>query len=103
VIQATEGKVKISHDRYETSTPVCQPTTPTLKIPIATTKVSDAGIGFAGILTIGRKLVSSDRSSYRRNEGGFEELNVSAKSEKEQGQMRICLVYYMQDGREPQE
>jgi len=71
-IQATEGNVKISHDRYATSTLICQFTTPTLKISTVTTKVSDTGRGSVDNPTTGRKPVSIDRSSYRRTKGGFE-------------------------------
>jgi hypothetical protein len=35
-IQVTEGKVKIPHNRYASSTPACQLTTPALKIPFTT-------------------------------------------------------------------
>jgi hypothetical protein len=56
-------------------------TATTLKISIATTKVSDAGRGSAGSPTTGRKPVSTDRPNHRGTEGGFEELNVSAKPE----------------------
>jgi hypothetical protein len=47
-------KVKIPYDLYAASTPFFQLTTPTLKIPITTTKVSDAGKGSTGSLAIGR-------------------------------------------------
>ena len=78
-IQATERKVEISHDRYETQALVCQFIITTLKISIATTKVSDIGRGFVGIPATGRKPISKDKSSHRRDEGGFEELNFLAK------------------------
>jgi hypothetical protein len=71
-IQATEGKVKISHDRYAASTPVCQFTNPTLKISFTTTKILDEGRGSVGSLTTGRKLVPIDRPNYLRTERGFE-------------------------------
>jgi hypothetical protein len=68
----TEGKVKISHDRYATSTPICQLIDPTLKISIATTEVLDTGRGSVDKFAIGRKPVPANRSNYRRIEGGFE-------------------------------
>jgi hypothetical protein len=80
-IQATEGKVKISHDRYATSTPICQLTATTLKIPIVVTEFPDAGRGSTGSHATGRKLVSTDIPSYQRTEGGYKELNVLAKPE----------------------
>ena len=70
-------KVKIPYDRYAASTPVCQLTTPTLKISIMTIEVSDAGRGFAGSLAIGRESVLADGTAYRRIEGGSEELKIS--------------------------
>jgi hypothetical protein len=74
-------KVKIPYDRHATSTPVCQLTTPTLKISLTTIEVSDAHRGSVGSLIIGRKPVPTNRPSYRRAEGGFEEFNISAESE----------------------
>jgi hypothetical protein len=74
-------KVKIPYDRYAAPTPVCQLTTPTLKISITTTEVSDAGRGSAGSLAIGRESVPADGPDYRRTEGGSEELNISAEPE----------------------
>jgi hypothetical protein len=41
-IQTTKGKTIIPYDRDATSTPVCQLTTPTLKISLTTTKILDA-------------------------------------------------------------
>jgi hypothetical protein len=61
--------------------PVCQLTTPTLKISITTTEVSDAGKGSVGILAIGRVSVLAYGPGYRRTEGGSEELNISAEPE----------------------
>jgi hypothetical protein len=77
----TKGKVKISHDRYETPTLVCQFTSPTLKISIATTEVLDASRGSAGSLATRRKPVPADRPSYQITEGGSEKINVLAKLE----------------------
>jgi hypothetical protein len=57
-------KVKIPYDQYAASTPIFQPTTPTLKIPITTTEVSDVGKGSTGNLTIGREPVPTNGPSY---------------------------------------
>jgi hypothetical protein len=78
----TEGKIEISHDRYATQAPVCQFITTTLKISIATTKVSDTGKCSVGSLVTRRKPISKDRSSHRRVEGGYEELNIPSKLEQ---------------------
>jgi hypothetical protein len=74
-------KVKIPYDQYVASVPTCQHTTPTLKISIKTTEVSDAVRGSARNLAIGRELVPADGLGYRRTEGGPEELNISAEPE----------------------
>jgi hypothetical protein len=60
---------------------VFQLTTPTLKISITTTEVSDADRGSIGSLSIGRELVPADGPGYRRTEGRFEEINILAKPE----------------------
>jgi hypothetical protein len=60
----TERKVEISHDRYASHAPIRQFTATTLKIPIATTKVSNKGGGFVGSPAIGRKPISVDGSSH---------------------------------------
>ena len=73
-----EGKVKISHDRYAASAPICQLTTPTLKISITTIEVSGVGRDSAGNLAIGRESVPVDGPGYRRTKRGSKELNISA-------------------------
>jgi hypothetical protein len=85
-IQATEGKVEISHNRYATQAHVHQFIATTLKIPITTTKVPDIGRGSAGSPATGRKPISVDRSNHRRDKGGFEELNIPTKPKQKQGQ-----------------
>ena len=64
MIQAIKRKVKIPYERYSTLTPICQLTTPTLKISITTTKVLDAGRGSAGSLAIRRESVLADKPDY---------------------------------------
>jgi hypothetical protein len=76
-----KGKTKIAYDQDESSTPVCQLTTPTLKISPMTKEVLDTGRGFAGNLAIGREPIPTDRPNYQRTEGGFEEFNVSDELE----------------------
>ena len=78
----TEGKFKISHDRYATSTLVCQLTTPTLKISITTKEFSDAGRGSVGSLAIGRESIPVDGLDDQRTERGYEELNISMNQNK---------------------
>jgi hypothetical protein len=80
-IQAIERKVKIPYDRYATSTPIFQLTTPTLKISVMTIKVLDACRGSVGSLAIGRESVLVDGPGYRRTKGGPKELKVSAEAE----------------------
>ena len=80
-IQRTERKVKIHYDRYATLKPICQFTTPTLKISFTTTEVSDTGRGSAGSLATGREPIPAYIPIYRRIEGGFEESNILAKPE----------------------
>jgi hypothetical protein len=63
-IQATEGKVKITHDRYEALTPVCHLIALALKIPIATIEISDTGRGSAGSPATGRKPVPANGPNY---------------------------------------
>jgi hypothetical protein len=75
-IQATERKAKIPYDKYATSKPVCQFTTPTLKISFTTTKFLDIGRGSVGNLATRREPVPTDGPKYQRNEGGFEEPNI---------------------------
>jgi hypothetical protein len=53
---------------------------PHLKYPLRQQKFQ-TGRGSAGSPATRRKSVSADRPSYRRTEGGFEELNISAKPE----------------------
>jgi hypothetical protein len=60
-------------------TPICQLTTPTLKIPFTIKKNSDVGKGSVGSLATGREPVIADRSSDRGIEGGFEESNISVE------------------------
>jgi hypothetical protein len=74
-------KVKIPYDRYTTSTPVCQLTTPTLKISITIAEVSDAGKGPTSSLAIGRESVPADGPGYRRTKGESEELNILVELE----------------------
>jgi hypothetical protein len=74
-------KVKIPYDRYATSTPICQLTTPTLKISITTIEVSDIGRGSPGSLAIGRESVSAYGPGYRRAKRGSEELNILVEPE----------------------
>jgi hypothetical protein len=77
----TKREVKIPHDRYATSAHVYQLTTPRLKVPTMTTKVSYTSRGFTGSLAIRRESVSPYRPNYQRTERGSEELNISAKLE----------------------
>ena len=56
-IQVTKGKTKIPYDRDATSTPVCQLTTPKLKISILTIEVSDTGEGSTDNLATRRESV----------------------------------------------
>jgi len=44
-----------------------------------TKKVSDAGRGSVGSLVTGRESVPTDGHGYQINEGGYEELNISAE------------------------
>jgi hypothetical protein len=74
-------EVKIPYGQDETSTPVCQLTTLTLKISTMTKEVLDTSRGFAGSLAIGRELVPADGPDYRRTERGSEELNISVELE----------------------
>jgi hypothetical protein len=67
-----KGKLKYLMNEMQHQTLVCQFTTPTIKISIVTTKISDPGRGSAGSLATGRKPVPANRPSYRRTEGGFE-------------------------------
>ena len=76
-----EGKDKVCHEIYASQESICQFTSTTLEIPLATTKISNPGRGSAGIPTIGRESISEDRSIHRRVEGGSEELNILAKPE----------------------
>jgi hypothetical protein len=46
-----------------------------------TIEVSDVDRGSAGNPAIGKKPVSTDRSTYLRSKGGFEELNVPTQPE----------------------
>jgi hypothetical protein len=64
---------------------VRQFTITTVKIPIMETKVSDMGKGSLGSPTTGIKPISANRSSHQRTKGGFEELNIPAKLEQNQG------------------
>jgi hypothetical protein len=60
----TKGKTKIPYDREATSTPVCQLTTPTLKISLTTTKISYTDRGSAGSLATGREPIPIDGPNY---------------------------------------
>jgi hypothetical protein len=60
----TEGEVKIPYGRDATSSLVFQITTPTPKISLTITEISNIGRGFAGILATGRELVPADRPIY---------------------------------------
>jgi hypothetical protein len=46
-----------------------------------TTEISNAGRGSEGSLATRRKPVPTDRPSYRRTEGGFEESHIPAEPE----------------------
>jgi hypothetical protein len=63
-VQVTKRKTKMPYDQDATLAPVCQLTTPTLKISPMTTEISNVGRGFAGNLTTGREPVPVDRPSY---------------------------------------
>jgi hypothetical protein len=77
----TKRKVKIPHDRDATSAHFYQLTTPRLKVPTTTTKVSDTSRGFIDSLAIRRESVSPYEPDYQRTKRGSEELNISAKPE----------------------
>jgi hypothetical protein len=99
----TKGKTKIPYDGYATSTPVFQLTTPTLKISLTKTKVSDSRRGSEGSLATGREPIPIDGPNYRITKGGFEEFNILVEQELEKGQTRSRLVYHMHDERTPKE
>jgi hypothetical protein len=80
-IQGTKGKPKIPYDRDEASTPICQLTTPTIKISLTTTKISNAGRGSTGILATGREPIPTNEPCYRGIEEGFEEFNILVEPE----------------------
>jgi hypothetical protein len=77
----TKGKTKIPYDRDATSIPVCQLTTPTLKISLTTIEISNIGRGSAGSLATRREPIPTDGPHYRGIEGGFEEFNISTEPE----------------------
>jgi hypothetical protein len=60
----TKRKTKIPYDRDATLTLVCQLTSPTLKISLTTTEVSDAGRGSACNLATGREPIPANGPNY---------------------------------------
>jgi hypothetical protein len=62
---------------HQTHAFICELIVTTLEISIRTTKVPNSGRDSVGILTTGREPISTDISSNKGVEGGFEESNIS--------------------------